>query len=138
MENRIQIHRSERPAGWSTVEEPKDLSHALRKSNDADVVIVDCLTLFVSNWMMSEDDPEILNSQIMQTFEEFLKTASEMDQTIICVSNEVGLGLVPDNALGRAYRDTLGRVNQMAAAAADRVYLVVAGIPIRIKPQRED
>ena len=133
MEARIQTHRAERSPNWSTVEEPRDLSLALQKVGDSDVVIVDCLTLLVSNWMMSEPDVDVMNTKVLQTTSDFLKTVSAGNQTVICVSNEVGLGLVPDNALGRVYRDTLGRVNQLVAAAADRVYLVVAGLPLQIK-----
>jgi adenosyl cobinamide kinase/adenosyl cobinamide phosphate guanylyltransferase len=134
MQARIQTHRAERPIGWSTVEEPRDLGMALQQTGDVDVVIVDCLTLFVSNWMMTQSNLEEMNSTVTYAINDFLETVSTGDQTVICVSNEVGLGLVPDNELGRAYRDTLGRVNQLVAAAADRVYLVVAGLPLQIKP----
>jgi adenosyl cobinamide kinase/adenosyl cobinamide phosphate guanylyltransferase len=134
MEARIKTHRAERSSNWSTVEEPRNLDLALQKVGESEVVIVDCLTLLVSNWMMSEPDVDAMNAKVLQVIDDFLKTVSAGNQTVICVSNEVGLGLVPDNALGRIYRDTLGRVNQLVAAEADRVYLVVAGLPLQIKP----
>jgi len=134
MKRRIKNHREERPANWSTVEEPRDLGLAMQQTGESEVVIVDCLTLFVSNWMMAETDADKMNLKVLDAVNNFLKTTSASNQTVICVSNEVGLGVVPDNALGRLYRDTLGRVNQLGAAAADRVYLVVAGLPLQIKP----
>ena len=133
MASRIRTHRAERPSHWLTVEEPRNLSIALQKAAEPNVVIVDCLTLFVSNWMMAEPDVDVMNSKVIEATNDFLKTVSNQEQSVICVSNEVGLGLVPDNALGRTYRDILGRVNQLVAAAADRVYLVVAGLPLQIK-----
>ena len=137
MRSRIDVHRSERPQHWTTIEEPRDLGSALRKAPDSDMVIVDCLTLFVSNWMLAEPDPQTMNENLKSAINDFLGTVARRTQPVICVSNEVGLGLVPDNELGRAFRDTLGRVNQIIAAAADRVYLVVAGIPMRIKQENE-
>ena len=130
MAERIARHREERSEKWTTVEEPFHLDEALLQAAEARVVIVDCLTLFVSNWLLrSEHESE----QIMQTIVERL-LANVKSQTVICVSNEVGLGIVPDNLLGRTFRDLLGRVNQQFAAAADEVYLLVAGLPLRLKP----
>lgn len=130
MAQRIARHREERPAHWSTIEEPFQLDDALIKSSNSDVAIVDCLTLFVSNWLLRDDAPKL-----QETVESFLATVRSQTQTVICVSNEVGLGLVPETPLGRTFRDLLGRVNQQFAEAADEVYLLVAGLPLRLKPR---
>jgi adenosyl cobinamide kinase/adenosyl cobinamide phosphate guanylyltransferase len=100
-------------------------------------VIVDCLTLFVSNWMMAEPEPARMNAALARVFDAFFARVASRKQTVILVSNEVGLGIVSDNELGRVFRDALGRVNQIAAAAADRVYMLVAGLPIQLKPGRD-
>jgi adenosylcobinamide kinase/adenosylcobinamide-phosphate guanylyltransferase len=135
MAARIERHRTERSANWLTVEEPLDLALALRKASSAQVVIVDCFTLFVSNWLLSIDALETCEARIESATGAFLAVFRDASQTVICVSNEVGLGLVPDTAVGRVYRDCLGRVNQNLANAADRVYWLVAGIPVQIKPK---
>ena len=130
MAERIARHRAERSAQWITVEEPFQLDAALLQAAEAKVVLIDCLTLFVSNWLLRSDNE---TEQTVQTLVARL-LASVNEQTVICVSNEVGLGLVPDNPLGRTFRDLLGRVNQQFAAAADEVYLLVAGLPLQLKP----
>lgn len=130
MAQRIACHREERPAHWSTIEEPYELDEALIKASNSDVAIIDCLTLFVSNWLLRDDAPKL-----QETVESFLATVRSQTQTVICVSNEVGLGLVPETPLGRTFRDLLGRVNQQLATAADEVYLLVAGLPLRLKPR---
>lgn len=134
MTARIGRHRSQRPSYWHTIEEAYQIDEALQQASNADVVIVDCLTLFVSNWLMRYDDEQQCESVVTRITKEFLRLARSRRQMIICVSNEVGLGVVPDTRLGRVYRDLLGRVNQDFAAAADEVYLLVAGLPLRIKP----
>ena len=130
MTERIARHREERSAKWITIEEPYQLDDALLQAAEFTVVLIDCLTLFVSNWLLR---PENAREQTMQTIVERL-IARVDSQTVICVSNEVGLGIVPDNPLARTFRDLLGRVNQQFAAAADEVYLVVAGLPLKLKP----
>lgn len=131
MTERIARHREERPANWKTIEEPYELDAALLQAGEANIVIVDCLTLFVSNWLLRTDDCEPLIDDVI---ERFVATVRSQTRTVICVSNEVGLGIVPDNPLGRTFRDLLGRVNQQFAEAADEVYLLVAGLPLRLKP----
>jgi adenosylcobinamide kinase / adenosylcobinamide-phosphate guanylyltransferase len=133
MTARIERHRSERPPHWRTIEEPYQLDEALGRASNSDVVIVDCLTLFVSNWLLRYDDEERCETVVRQITEEFLKLARSRVQTIICVSNEAGLGVVPETRLGRVFRDLLGRANQDFAAAADEVYLLVAGLPLQLK-----
>ena len=131
MATRIERHRAERPSQWLTIEEPYEIDEALRRT-DARIVIVDCLTLLVSNWLL-RDELEC-EPKLNQLISSSINIAKARDQTIICVSNEVGLGLVPDTPMGRRYRDLLGRVNQQLAQAADEVYLLVAGLPLRLKP----
>ena len=130
MAQRIARHRDERPAHWTTIEEPLQLDRALIQALDSDVALVDCLTLFVSNWLLREDE-HTLN----KVSQRFLTNVRSRIQTTIVVSNEVGLGLVPETPLGRTFRDLLGRVNQQFAEAADEVYLLVAGLPLRLKPR---
>jgi adenosylcobinamide kinase / adenosylcobinamide-phosphate guanylyltransferase len=134
MATRIDRHRSERPSHWQTIEEPYRIDHALRHARDSAVVIVDCLTLFVSNWLLRENDEQQCERTLRGITAEFLKTAESRQQTIICVSNEVGLGVVPETRLGRTFRDLLGRVNQDFAQAADEAYLLVAGLKTQLKP----
>jgi len=134
MTKRIARHRAERPTNWRTIEEPCQIDEALRQASEARIVIVDCLTLFVSNWLMRHEDEHECEQFVRRITREFLEQAQTQKQTIICVSNEVGLGIVPDTRMGRVFRDLLGKVNQDFAAAADEVYLVVAGLPLQLKP----
>ena len=134
MTKRIARHRAERPTHWRTIEEPCRIDEALRQASEARIVIVDCLTLFVSNWLMRHEDEHECEQFVRQITRNFLAIARTRQQTIICVSNEVGLGVVPDTNLGRVFRDLLGRVNQEFAAAADEVYLLIAGLPLQLKP----
>lgn len=130
MSQRIARHREERPAHWNTIEEPYQLDDALIKALDSDVAIVDCLTLFVSNWLLRSDE-----LTLQEVSKRFVASVRSHTQTVIVVSNEVGLGLVPETPLGRSFRDLLGRINQQFAEAADEVYLLVAGLPLRLKPR---
>ena len=134
MTKRIARHRAERPAHWRTIEEPYQIDEALRQASEARIVILDCLTLFVSNWLMRHEDEHECEQFVRRITRNFLAMARDRQQTIICVSNEVGLGVVPDTTLGRVFRDLLGRVNQEFAAAADEVYLITAGLPLQLKP----
>jgi adenosylcobinamide kinase / adenosylcobinamide-phosphate guanylyltransferase len=134
MRERIARHQSERPPAWITIEEPLRLDSALTRAADASVVIVDCITLLVSNWLLRAEGPTDDCQGLSAAIDAALTFATASNQVLILVSNEVGLGLVPDTPLGRQFRDTLGRVNQRLAQAADRVYLLVAGLPIRVKP----
>ena len=134
MTKRIARHRLERPTNWRTLEEPSQIDEALKQASDARIVIVDCLTLFVSNWLMRHEDEQECEQFVRRITLNFLALARTRQQTIICVSNEVGLGVVPDTNLGRVFRDLLGRVNQEFAAAADEAYLLIAGLPLLLKP----
>ena len=144
MQDRIARHRASRPAEWTTIEEPLDLVYALQEANsEADVILLDCMTLWLSNWMgqqafTDETENVILNSATKSALAaiEALLTAVKIlasGKTVIVVSNEVGLGIVPMHPLSRAYRDTLGWVNQRIAQDAERVYLMIAGLAVDIK-----
>ena len=144
MQDRIARHRASRPAEWKTIEEPLDLVYALQEaSNEADVILLDCMTLWLSNWMgqpafTGETENVILNSATKSALAatEALLAAVKIlavGKTVLLVSNEVGLGIVPMHPLSRAYRDTLGWVNQRIAQDAERVYLMVAGLAVDIK-----
>ena len=134
MTKRIARHRAERPTHWRTIEEPHQIDEALKQAAETGVVVVDCLTLFVSNWLMRHENDHKCEEFVRRITRKFLAIARTRQQTIICVSNEVGLGVVPDTNLGRVFRDLLGRVNQEFAAAADEVYLLIAGLPLQLKP----
>ena len=135
MAARIAQHRKERPRNWRTIEEAYHIEEALRETGETGIVIVDCLTLFVSNWLMRYDVEHHCETLVRRVTAEFLELARSRRQTIICVSNETGLGIVPETRLGRIFRDLLGRVNQDFAATADEVDLLVAGLPLRLKPK---
>ncbi len=127
---RIGRHRAERPPDWSTLEEPMDLPAAcLRAGVSADLVIVDCLTLWVANRMLGGHSDQA----ILAGGDEMAGVMGERRAAIVLVSNEVGEGVHPPTVDGLRFRDLLGQVNQRVAAAADRVTLMVAGIAVPIK-----
>ena len=134
MTARITRHREQRPSDWQTIEEPYQIAEALRQASEADVIIVDCLTLFVSNWLVRYEDEHECEQFVRRITRDFLELARSQHQTVICVSNETGLGVVPETRLGRVFRDLLGRVNQDFSEAADVVYLLIAGLPLQLKP----
>ncbi len=140
MAERIRLHREQRPAGWRTVEEPVNVARATQGAlGGARTVVFEDLTLLLSNLMAGPDQTsaEIDGLEVRAAEEaagEELALLMQLPAHVVVVSNEVGLGLVPGNALGRAFRDALGRLNQAAAARADEVHFLVAGIPTRIKP----
>jgi adenosylcobinamide kinase/adenosylcobinamide-phosphate guanylyltransferase len=127
MAERIRLHRARRGAGWSTVEEPLDLAPALvEAARDGSAVLVDCLTLWLSNLMGAGRNPSDEMSRLVADL-------PRLGGPVVFVSNEVGLGIVPDNALARAFRDAAGRLHQAVAEAADRVCFVAAGLPLTLK-----
>ena len=128
---RIELHRSERPTQWTTVEEPHDLVGALESAGKA-FAIVDCLTLWVSNLMWRGDDDAAITAAA-QAFGGF---AVGRNASVVVVSNEVGMGIHPPTELGRRYRDVLGWVNQAVAAAADTTLLMVAGRALSLHDPR--
>ncbi|MDB4886314.1 MAG: cobU [Gemmatimonadetes bacterium] len=136
MRARAARHRAERPTGWTTLEETLDVPNALRARAGAyDVIVLDCLTLWVSNVLLSSDPPPD-EGDIAARTEHLVAALSDEGVHCIVVSNEVGLGIVPPTPLGRVYRDALGRANQVVAAAADRVVLMVAGLELPLKGAR--
>ena len=133
MAARIRKHRADRPTEWDTLEEPLDLVGSLRRVVDGyDTVLLDCLTLWVSNLMHAEDGRDVLAEAAL-----LMDCYREQDASWIVVSNEVGLGIVPMTRLGRDFADQLGRVNQLVAAEADDVWFVAAGLPLNLKRLRE-
>ncbi|MGI4951109.1 MAG: bifunctional adenosylcobinamide kinase/adenosylcobinamide-phosphate guanylyltransferase [Janthinobacterium lividum] len=125
MRARIARHRDERAPGWHTVEAPVEMPATLDRAGAAPV-LVDCLTLWLSNLLLGSMDLPGAVAALMAALDG--RTAPT-----VLVSNEVGLGIVPDNALARAFRDEAGRLHQQVAARADRVTLVVAGLPLTVK-----
>lgn len=123
MAERIRRHREQRPAGWTTVEEPYALEAALVQVDPGETVIVDCLTLWVANALERTDEPE----RVLNDATSAARTAAERSGLTVAISNEVGLGVVPMTALGRSYRDLLGSVNRVWVDAAERAVFVVAG-----------
>jgi len=129
MQARIAHHRIRRGDGWITLEEPLELTQtlALKSAHDC-VVLVDCLTLWLSNIMHAERGPETEIQQLVEWL-------SQAAHPVVLVSNEIGLGLVPETPLGRRFRDAQGRLNQAVAAVVTNVVFVAAGLPLRLKGQ---
>jgi adenosylcobinamide kinase / adenosylcobinamide-phosphate guanylyltransferase len=130
MRERIALHKAERDASWQTVEEEKALPALLsREMQVGRVILVDCLTLWLTNIMLAEEDCDIAIATLAST-------VRQCRGHVILVSNEVGMGIVPDNALARRFRDWQGRLNQHMGEVCDEVILVAAGLPLTIKPQK--
>ncbi|MDE3075456.1 MAG: bifunctional adenosylcobinamide kinase/adenosylcobinamide-phosphate guanylyltransferase [Chloroflexota bacterium] len=127
MRRRIHAHRASRPRPWRTVEAPVGVAAALAEQPVAPVVLLDCVTLLVSNLLLRR-------ASVQAEIDALLEWHRSSGAELIAVTNEVGLGIVPDNALARQYRDELGLANQRLAAAASSVVLMVAGIPVMVKP----
>ncbi len=127
MENRIEAHRARRGKGWITVEEPLELTAALRASAAEGVfILVECLTMWLTNLILNRRD-------VAGEVEDLCEVVRALPGVICFVSNEVGLGVVPETALGRYFRDEAGFANQMIAEAADEAVFMVAGLPMRLK-----
>lgn len=138
MEARIRVHRESRPQEWDTLEEPLDLVGALAGvAHQYDTILLDCLTLWVSNLLLQGDLVEEVEVDVPDEAGRLLAAYGQGTASWIVVSNEVGLGVVPPTELGRLYADELGRVNQLVAAAADQVYFMAAGLPLKLKPPAE-
>lgn len=132
MAERIKKHRRERGSSWTTIEEPLDLRRVLAAmTRGENAVVLDCLTLWLTNIMMEDEEDFELAADILSR--ELAKKLRELGGTVVVVSNEVGMGLVPDNQLARRFRDMAGQVNNLFARTADEVYLVVSGLPVKLK-----
>jgi len=148
MQQRVAKHRADRPSGWGTVEASRNVAQAIRAARSGEkVILLDCMTFLVANHLMDaaapEDDPfddpsadpfdAEIEANVVAEVEALVAYVQETDVEMLVVSNEVGLGVVPPYELGRAYRDILGRANQILARHADEVQLLVAGIPMKVK-----
>jgi adenosylcobinamide kinase/adenosylcobinamide-phosphate guanylyltransferase len=129
MKKRVKKHRKTRPKTWKTIEEHMDIASIIKKLEKNEIILIDCLTLWISNLLLSR----FSEREIFKKIKEFIMTVKEANCSIIMVSNEVGWGIVPDNKLSRLFRDIAGTLHQKIAKVCDEVYLTVAGIPIEIK-----
>ena len=134
MRERIENHKRNRPAAWHTLEVSREIVDAL-DTVDAphDALLLDCLTLWVSNLLLDMEGQADVEQRIIAEAERLLAAYEASDAEWIVVTNEVGEGVVPPTVLGRAFQDALGRVNQLFAARADRVYLMTAGLAVDVK-----
>lgn len=130
MAERIEKHRKDRGSAWDTYEEPLAVAELLRKlSGRYQVALLDCLTLWLSNTMAHTES----DAAVVERTDDLVRSLRDFGGTCIVVSNEVGLGIVPDNPLARKFRDLAGMMNQKAARLADEVYFLAAGIPLKMK-----
>jgi adenosylcobinamide kinase/adenosylcobinamide-phosphate guanylyltransferase len=131
MEERILRHRAERGSGWLTVEEPIEIASTIRTMDKPDtVILVDCLTLWLNNLFMKYGEE---GEKIDTNIDDLVSQLSHVQGAVLVVSNEVGMGIVPENELSRKYRDTAGLLNQRVAGAATRVVAILAGQPLVLK-----
>jgi len=142
MRRRVELHRKSRPSAWRTLEAPTGVAKALKEHiADAEVVLLDCLTLLVANTMspghdrteLEEIDYEAVEREMTTELEALLGCIEGSSTNLIIVSNEVGSGLVPPYPSGRAFRDLLGEANQFIAEHVDKVYMMIAGLPLELK-----
>jgi adenosylcobinamide kinase / adenosylcobinamide-phosphate guanylyltransferase len=144
MKDRIMRHKSQRNPAWKTVECYRELVRSLRHDlPDRGFIMLDCVTIMISNFMVLEsgvdwdsagiDAADKIEHTTKEEISAFLEMAEEFNGQTLIVSNELGMGIVPPTPLGRYYRDIAGKMNQMIAGAADDVYLMVSGIPMKIK-----
>jgi adenosylcobinamide kinase/adenosylcobinamide-phosphate guanylyltransferase len=136
MQARIAEHKKDRPKNWRTLEIPTGIGKGIEKQiGDAEVVLIDCLTLLISNLLGDEPGYAEAEKRVIAEINELIAVMDRLDASFVIVSNEVGMGLVPDNKLGRIYRDLLGKANQLLASRATEVYLMVACLPVQLKRQ---
>lgn len=134
MNSRIERHRRERPAHWKIIEEPLEIAEQIRKTVSTDsIVLVDCVTVWLSNlmWKHRAEPEDQIEKIVLRRVEDFARAARESN--VVAVSNEVGGGIVPDNRLARSFRDLQGLTNQILAREAERVVLIVTGLPLTLK-----
>lgn len=135
MDERVRRHRERRGGEWNTIEEPIHLSQALaRCDGQYNVLLVDCVTLWLSNLLFKyEESGESIEERIHEDLQRLKITLQGMETPVVLVSNEVGMGIVPDNALARMFRDIAGTTNQVLATTAHEVHVVISGIPLKLK-----
>lgn len=126
MTERIARHQAERDEAWTTIEAPLDLAGAVRGLAPSDVAVIDCLTLWLTNQMLA-------GAEIVPAVANLVEALAQSHAALVVISNEVGQGIVPDNALARRFRDEAGWMHQKVAAAADRVEVIWAGLPLPLK-----
>ncbi|MDD7363726.1 MAG: bifunctional adenosylcobinamide kinase/adenosylcobinamide-phosphate guanylyltransferase [Peptoniphilus sp.] len=137
MKERIERHRARRPSSWKTVERDRDLAHFAK---DTEAILLDCVTVLIGNYLLDagKDAPDAeemscIEEDVIRELERLIEASEAEGTEIYIVTNEVGSGIVPMNALSRAFRDIQGRVNQHLASRAREVYVCVSGIPVKIK-----
>ncbi len=136
MEKRIRKHREARQASsWQTIEETKDLAGALQRAKESKVIMVDCLTLWINNLMYEAElqGKDITEEDIAMLCRGLIEVCDDLPGTVIFVTNEVGMGIIPENPASRLYRDLAGRCNQIIAGRADAVTFLISGLPLNIK-----
>ncbi len=142
MQHRIEEHQKARSATWTTLEVTTHIASQIeQKIGEAQVVIVDCITLLVNSIFSQyidqtseQIDAPLIEKKVTSEISELVECINHIDANFIIVTNEVGMGLVPANKMSRLYRDLLGKANQLLAQGVDEVYLLVAGLPVQIKP----
>ena len=135
MVKRVAHHQQSRPQDWETIEEPYQAGKVLGKLKKGQVVLLDCITILISNLILDQEGKEMDKKEeiVMAEMETIIENSRKNDLKLILVSNEVGMGIIPSHSLGREYRDIAGRVNQYLAREASEVYLTCAGLPLEIK-----
>ena len=134
MQARIEAHKRSRPTTWETLEASTDVAGQLSLiCSKYDAVLIDCITLLVANCLGDGNPPDKAEKRAAAEIDALASLMSRRDCTYILVTNEVGLGIIPDNPLARLYRDVLGNANRLLAACADEVYLLMAGLPLKLK-----
>jgi adenosylcobinamide kinase/adenosylcobinamide-phosphate guanylyltransferase len=145
MRLRIREHQRNRPSTWGTLEVTTHVGNEiLKKASGSEVVIVDCITMLVNNIFnryadrtTEQIDADLVDGEVTREIGEMIECLKRLEASFIIVTNEVGMGLVPANPIDRLYRDLLGKANRLLAEQIDEVYLMVAGLPVMVKPARE-
>ncbi len=135
MQERVERHKKLRPSSWQVIESPTGVAGVVEglKSSGVDLILIDCLTLYVTNLLLDDNKKDAKEDYITGEIDRLCSVSRNVDANVVMVSNEVGLGIVPPEPLGRRFQDITGRVNQIAASQADEVYFIIAGIPQRLK-----